>query len=91
VAGECCPQIGTMEYSLSRTEQGALRACCGHMRFLQKEGALEDQRLCFPAKPKARERLVRLVAKFSFLSWVFKLFDFIKCFENVIVCICCFD
>jgi hypothetical protein len=39
--------IGTMEYSLVPTEQGTMRACCGHMRFLQKEGALEDQRLCF--------------------------------------------
>jgi hypothetical protein len=39
--------IGTMEYSLAPTEQGTMRACCGHMPFLQKEGALEDQRLCF--------------------------------------------
>jgi hypothetical protein len=39
--------IGTMEYSLAPTEQGTMRACCGHMLFLQKEGALEDQRLCF--------------------------------------------
>jgi hypothetical protein len=39
--------IGTMEYSLAPTEQGTMRACCGHMRFLQKEGALEGQRLCF--------------------------------------------
>jgi hypothetical protein len=51
--------IGTMEYSLAPTEQGTMRACCGHMRFLQKEGALEDQRLCFNSTllnhtPKAR-------------------------------------